>query len=83
MPITALEDDRTVRLVLDVLAQKLDGSAAAPDYFSRRRRVLYNVLNYAVAEKRLAENPLDVTSWSWPTIDQGTDEISPRVVASP
>ena len=26
MPITALEDDRTVRLVLDVLAQKLDGS---------------------------------------------------------
>jgi hypothetical protein len=27
----ALEDDRNVRRVLDALAQKLDGTAAAPD----------------------------------------------------
>jgi hypothetical protein len=78
----ALEDDRNVRRVLDVLAQKLDGTAAAPDYFSRRRRVLYNILGYAVAEKHLGQNPLDLTSWSRPSMDAGTEEINPRVVAS-
>jgi integrase len=45
--------------------------------------VLYNVLGYAVAEKRLSRNPLDVTSWSRPSMDERTEEINPRVVASP
>ena len=39
--------------VLDALAVNLDGSPAAPDYFSRRRRVLHKVLGYAVRKKRL------------------------------
>jgi integrase len=81
LPITALEDDKLVRQVLDTLALKLDGTAASPDYLGRRRRVLYNVLKYAVREKRLTENPLDTTEWEPP--DTSVEEINPRVVASP
>ena len=81
LPITALRDDKAVRRVLDVLAIKLDGTPASPDYLGRRRRVLYNVLSYAVREKRLPENPLDSTAWEAP--DVSVEEINPRVVASP
>src|SRR5262249_32857358 len=81
LPITALQDDKTVRQVLDVLALKLDGTAASPDYLGRRRRVLYNILKYAVREKRLPENPLDTTDWEPP--DTSIEEVNPRVVASP
>jgi integrase len=81
LPITALEDDKLVRQVLDTLALKLDGTAASPDYLGRRRRVLYNILKYAVREKRLTENPLDSTEWEPP--DTSVEEINPRVVASP
>lgn len=81
LPITALTDDKFVRQVLDALALKLDGSVASPDYLGRRRRVLYNILKYAVREKRLTENPLDTTEWEPP--DTSVEEITPRVVASP
>jgi integrase len=81
LPISALLDDKVIRRVLDVLAVKLDGMPAAPDYFGRRRRVLYNILKYAVREKRLSENPLDGTDWE--PSDTAVQEISPRVVASP
>jgi len=81
LPLTALQDDKIVRQVLDMLALKLDGTAASPDYLGRRRRVLYNILKYAVREGRLTENPLDTTEWEPP--DSGIDEINPRVVASP
>ena len=81
LPLTALQDDKTVRQVLDALSLKLDGSAASPDYLGRRRRVLYNILKYAVREHRLTENPLDTTEWEPP--ENGIEEINPRVVASP
>jgi integrase len=81
LPITALQDDKILRRVLDALARKLDGTLAAPDYLSRRRRVFYNVIRYAVREKRLPENPLDTTGWEAP--DTSVAEINPRVVASP
>jgi hypothetical protein len=67
--------------VLDVLARRLDGTLAAPDYLDRRRRVLYNVVKYAVREKRLSENPLDATDSEAP--DTAVAEINPRVVAAP
>jgi len=77
LPLTALQDDKTVRQVLDALALKLDGTAASPDYLGRRRRILYNILKYAVREGRLTENPLDTTEWE--PSDSGIDEINPRV----
>jgi hypothetical protein len=39
--------------VLDALAVNLDGSPAAPDCFSRRRRVLRKALGYAVWISRM------------------------------
>jgi integrase len=81
LPLTALTDDKTVRQVLDALATKLDGTPAAPDYLDRRRRVLYNILKYAVRLGRLTDNPLDTTEWEPP--DSAVEEINPRVVASP
>jgi hypothetical protein len=67
--------------VLDALARKLDGTPASPDYLGRRRRVLYNVLKYAVREHRLTENPLDTTEWEPP--ETSIEQVNPRVVASP
>ena len=57
-PVRAFEDALVVCDVLDALAVNLDGSPAAPDYFSRRRRVLHKALGYAVRKKRLEKNPL-------------------------
>ena len=57
-PVSALEDDAVVCDVLDALAVNLDGRAAAPGYFSRRRRVLHKMLGYAVRKKRLDKNPV-------------------------
>jgi hypothetical protein len=36
LPLTALQDDKIVRQVLDTLALKLDGTAASPDYLGAR-----------------------------------------------
>ena len=44
--------------MLEALTVILDGSPAAPDYFSRRRRVLHKALGYAVHKKRLDKNPV-------------------------
>ena len=77
----AIRLPKIVRQVLSALALKLDGTAASPDYLGRRRRVLYNILKYAVREGRLTENPLDTTEWE--PSGSGIDEINPRVVASP
>ena len=58
LPISALDDPSVVSELLDVLSRKLDGTPAAPDYYSRRRRVMHRVLSYAVRKKRLDVNPL-------------------------
>ena len=63
-----LRDDKVVRKALDTLANKLDGTPAAPDYLGRRRRVFYNALKYAVREKRL---------WRIPSTQQTSDWEAP------
>ncbi len=57
LPVSALGDPAVASDLLDALGRKLDGTPAAPDYFSRRRRVMHRVLGYAVRKKRLAVNP--------------------------
>ena len=54
-PVSALEDPSVVCDILDALAVNLDGKPAAPEYFSRRRRVLHRALGYAVRKKRLSQ----------------------------
>ena len=56
---------RRVRVcdMLDSLAVNLDGTRAAPSYFSRRRTVLYRVLGHAVRNKRLDVNLVTKNKW--------------------
>lgn len=85
LPVSALSDTAVVSDLLDVLARKLDGTAAAPDYFSRRRRVMHRVLGYAVRKKRLSANPLSKANlpegWAAPLAPE--DVIDPRSVGGP
>lgn len=84
-PVSALQDDAVVCDVLDALAVNLDGRAAAPGYFSRRRRVLHKMLGYAVRKKRLDKNPVSKGNlpegWSPPAAPDAV--VDPRCVGSP
>jgi hypothetical protein len=83
MPVSALQEARTISQALDACGRKLDGSTASAEYYRRRRRILYSALKYAVREGRLAANPLDGTNepeWKAPEVSGAVDR---RRVASP
>jgi len=84
-PVSAFREESVVCDVLDVLAVKLDGTRSAPDYFSRRRRVLHRVLGYAVRKKRLDANPVSKYNLpdSWTAPESPEDAIDPRCVGTP
>ena len=84
-PLSAFEDASVVCDVLDALAVKLDGKPAAPEYFSRRRRVLHRALGYAVRKKRLDKNPLSKANLpeDWTPPQAPDDTVDPRAVGSP
>ena len=85
LPISSLSDPAIVGDLLDVLGRKLDGTPAAAEYFSRRRRVMHRVLGYAVRRKRLAVNPLSKANlpegWTAPLAAE--DIVDPRSVGGP
>ncbi|GAA2416139.1 tyrosine-type recombinase/integrase [Nonomuraea africana] len=58
LPLSALEDARHVRAVLEALALLMDGSAAATSTYRRKRAVFHHVLEYAVELEELSANPL-------------------------
>ncbi|MEV4161423.1 tyrosine-type recombinase/integrase [Nonomuraea dietziae] len=84
LPITALSEHSTVSKALNACATRLDGTAAAPEYYRRLRRVFYNSLRHAVISGRLRENPLDEKTvkheWAQPEVD---DAVDPRAVGNP
>jgi integrase len=83
VPLSALQDARIVSRALDACGRKLDGSAAAPEYYPRRRRTFYGALKYAVRERQLSANPLDGADgpeWKAPEVSNAVDR---RRVASP
>jgi len=84
-PVSALEDRSVVCDVLDALAVNLNGKPAAPEYFSRRRRVLHRALGYAVRKKRLSRNPLSKGNQpeGWTLPQAPDDTLDPRTVGSP
>jgi integrase len=84
LPISALNDAKICDL-LDTLARCLDGTAAAPDYFARRRRVMHRVLAYAVRKKRLDKNPLSKGNLpeGWTPPEKPEEAVDPRSVGSP
>ena len=85
LPVSALSDGDLVGGLLDTLAKCLDGTAAAPDYFARRRRVMHRVLGYAVRKKRLGRNPLSKGNLpeGWSPPGKPEEAVDPRCVGSP
>ncbi|GAA0949093.1 site-specific integrase [Nonomuraea longicatena] len=83
LPVVEIKEYDRITAALDACASKLDGTPASPSYYSRRRRVLYNVLRHAVSKKRLDKNPLnDELDWTAPETEV-CEEIDPATVASP
>ncbi|MGV9309896.1 tyrosine-type recombinase/integrase [Nonomuraea sp. NPDC003727] len=83
IPVSDLAEYDRIIAALEACASKRDGTAAAPGYYSRRRRVLFNVLRYAVSKKRLVKNPLsEDLDWKAPEAEV-CEEIDPAAVASP
>ena len=81
--VSALQEASTVSRALDACGRKLDGSAAAPEYYRRRRRTFYAALKYAVRERHLSANPLDGADdpeWKAPEV---ADAVDRRRVANP
>src|SRR5215510_4282272 len=54
VPTSALQEASLIGKALDACGRKLDGTAAAPEYYRRRRRIFYSALKYAVREKHLS-----------------------------
>jgi integrase len=84
-PVSVLKDESVISDVLDALAINLDGTRSAPDYFSRRRRVLHRVLGYAVRKKRLGANPVSQSNLpeSWIAPEPPAAAVDPRCVGTP
>jgi integrase len=75
-----LADAALIRKVLDGLATKLDGTAAAATTVARKRAVFSGALRYAVELGQLDTHPMDQVSWVAPKTDDAVDRL---VVANP
>ncbi|SEF92328.1 Phage integrase family protein [Thermomonospora echinospora] len=76
VPVSALEEARTVAKALDACAMNLNGKPSKPQYYRRRRRGFYGALKYAVREKQLSANPLDTpdeVDWKPPEVVHAID----------
>ncbi len=84
-PVGSLADPAVVCDVLDALTVNLDGKPAAPEYFSRRRRVMHRALAYAIRKKRLTANPLSKPNLpeGWTPPQAPDDILDARSVGSP
>lgn len=75
-PVAALADPAMLRVVLDAIGSKLDGTPAAATVVNRKRMVLSNALSYAVEEGVLAANPLGTLKWKPPKASHAVDRRS-------
>jgi integrase len=80
LPLAELEKPRNVRLALDALTIRLDGTSAAATTIHRKRSVFYNVLDYAAELEELSANSLDRVNWKPPKVAEVVDR---RVVVNP
>ncbi len=71
---------RTVRMVLDALSLKKNGTAAAPATVRRKRATLHSAFQYAVELEQLPANPLEKVRWVAPQV---ADTVDRRVVVNP
>jgi hypothetical protein len=78
--LSALTDPALVRKVLDALATRQDGKAAAATTVARKRAVFYSVLRYGVELGHFDMHPMDRVSWIAP---KAAEEVDRQVVANP
>jgi integrase len=64
--VSRLDDLTMLRGVLDQLALKMDGAAAAAKTVFRKRAVVFNALEFAVEKKLLLKNRLPEVKWTAP-----------------
>ncbi|WP_103517789.1 tyrosine-type recombinase/integrase [Streptomyces sp. SM10] len=81
LPTSALADRMHVRVALDALTKKLDGTTAAASTIRRKRAIFHNALGYAVDAGRLSQNPLPQVQWKAP--EQVEEELDPATVPDP
>jgi integrase len=79
-PVSCVSDPSVLRAILSTIEHKLDGTAAAASVVSKRRRVLFNALEYAVELGLLHVNPLPTFKWRPPKVSSA---IGARSVANP
>lgn len=80
LPVSRLSERAVLRRVLDTIAVRVDGKPAAASVVSKRRRVLFNVIEYAVERELLATNPLPAFKWTAPMAPTSVDR---RTVVNP
>jgi integrase len=80
LPVARLTDSAVVRLALDALSSKLDGSPAAATTANRKRMVFHQGLEFAAERGLLDGNPLDRVKWKKP---KATETIDRRSVINP
>ncbi|GAA0216613.1 tyrosine-type recombinase/integrase [Saccharothrix mutabilis subsp. mutabilis] len=79
-PLFEVTDAVLLRGLLDALASKLDGKAAAATVYQRKRAVLFNLLSYAVERELIPDNPLTRVKRKAAKV---VEQVDPRVVANP
>ncbi|MFG2071262.1 Phage integrase family protein [Nonomuraea maritima] len=80
LPLSALEEAKHTRAVLEALALRMDGKAAATSTYRRKRAVFHHVLEYAVELEELSANPLHKVKLRK---IKATGEIDRRSVVNP
>ncbi|MGD9525152.1 MAG: tyrosine-type recombinase/integrase [Dehalococcoidia bacterium] len=78
--VSRLAETDVLRRVLGRISTRLDGKPGAVTVVNQRRRVLYNVAEYAVERKCIAANPIPAVKWKAP---KSTGQVDKRTVVNP
>lgn len=79
-PLVSFEDAARLRVVLDRLARRQDGGAAAASTVARKRATFHNALEYAVELEVFESNPLKRVRWK---NAKATELVDRRAVVNP
>lgn len=73
LPVTAIEDAATARAVLDTMLLTMDGQPGKANTVLRRRRVVGNIVKYAIEVGHLDEDPFKQIAWTPPKASKRLD----------
>ena len=73
LPVTAIKDSGTARGVLDAMLLTMDGTPGKANTVLRRRRVVGNVIKYAIEVGHLDDDPFKRITWTPPKASKRLD----------